>query len=134
MNYLLSKFIGRVLLIMFTYLAIAIEGLLLYQGYILSYDMPLYWNLFIQERPCLCCSFTGVVFQIKGGIMKFVERKSMKIRESGRSSDYITPTFGHGCLYRCSYCYMRRHIKQGITTIAKNTEALINAINEHAMS
>lgn len=66
--------------------------------------------------------------------MKFVERKSMIIRESGRSSDYITPTFGHGCLYRCSYCYMRRHIKQGITTIATNTEALINAIDEHAMS
>ena len=66
--------------------------------------------------------------------MKFVERKSMIIRPSGRSSDYITPTFGHGCLYRCSYCYMRRHIKQGITTIATNTEALINAIDEHVMS
>ena len=65
--------------------------------------------------------------------MKYVERKAMKIRPSGRSSDYITPSFGFGCLYRCSYCYMRRHIKSGIT-IATNTEALINAIDEHLMA
>lgn len=33
-----------------------------------------------------------------------VTRKSMLIRESNRSSDYITPSFGYGCLYNCSYC------------------------------
>lgn len=33
-----------------------------------------------------------------------VTRKSMIIRPSGRSTDYISPSFGHGCLYNCSYC------------------------------
>ena len=33
-----------------------------------------------------------------------VTRKSMVIRPSGRSTDFISPSFGHGCLYNCSYC------------------------------
>ena len=28
----------------------------------------------------------------------------MIIRPSGRSTDFISPSFGHGCLYNCSYC------------------------------
>lgn len=36
--------------------------------------------------------------------VNFVERKSMIIRPSGRSTDFISPSFGHGCLYNCSYC------------------------------
>ncbi len=28
----------------------------------------------------------------------------MIIRPSGRSTDFISPSFGHGCLYDCSYC------------------------------
>ena len=62
--------------------------------------------------------------------MKYVNRKAMIIRESGRSSDFITPSFGYGCLYKCSYCYMRRHVKKGLT-IAKNTEEIIDAIARH---
>ena len=46
--------------------------------------------------------------------MEYVNRKSMIIRESGRSSDFITPSFGYGCLYKCNYCYMRRHSKHGL--------------------
>lgn len=65
--------------------------------------------------------------------MKFVTRKSMIIRESGRSSDYITPTIGHGCEYKCSYCYMRRHIKNGVS-IATNVESIIKAIMLHSHS
>ena len=33
-----------------------------------------------------------------------VTRKSMKIRPSGRSTDFISPSFGHGCMYNCIYC------------------------------
>lgn len=33
-----------------------------------------------------------------------VNRKSMLIRPSGRSTDFISPSFGHGCLYNCTYC------------------------------
>jgi intein/homing endonuclease len=37
-------------------------------------------------------------------IIDEVIRKSMIIRPSGRSTDFISPSFGHGCLYNCSYC------------------------------
>jgi hypothetical protein len=37
-------------------------------------------------------------------MLKQVTRKSMIIRPSGRSTDFISPSFGHGCLYNCSYC------------------------------
>jgi len=63
-------------------------------------------------------------------VVKYVDRKSMLIRESGRSSDFITPSFGHGCLFKCSYCYMRRHKKSGLT-IANNDDDIINAIILH---
>lgn len=61
---------------------------------------------------------------------KIVKRKSMQIRFSGRSSDYITPSFGHGCLYKCSYCYMRRNKYTGLS-IASNTDEIIKAIDDH---
>ena len=37
-------------------------------------------------------------------LVEKVTRKSMIIRPSGRSTDFISPSFGHGCLYNCSYC------------------------------
>ncbi len=36
--------------------------------------------------------------------MKKINRKSMLIRESNRSTDFISPSFGHGCLFNCTYC------------------------------
>ncbi len=63
--------------------------------------------------------------------IKNVTRKSMIIRDSGRSSDYITPSFGYGCLLNCSYCYMKRHLPNGLT-IAKNYNDILTTVNEHA--
>lgn len=60
-----------------------------------------------------------------------VTRKSMLIRPSGRSTDYISPSFGHGCLYNCSYCYMKRNKPTGLS-IAKNYGDILTAINDHA--
>lgn len=59
-----------------------------------------------------------------------VERKSMKIRPSFRSSDYISPSFGHGCLLNCRYCYMKRHKPDGLS-VATNDDAILNAIIKH---
>jgi len=59
-----------------------------------------------------------------------VIRKSMEIRESGRSSDYISPSFGHGCLFNCSYCYMKRHKPTGLS-VAKNIGEILTKINNH---
>jgi hypothetical protein len=41
---------------------------------------------------------------MKPSLVEKVNRKTFKIRESGRSSDYISPSFGFGCLLECSYC------------------------------
>jgi len=57
-------------------------------------------------------------------------RKSMVIRPSGRSTDFISPSFGHGCLYNCSYCYMKRHKPDGLS-IATNTNDILTEINSH---
>ncbi len=59
-----------------------------------------------------------------------VTRKSMVIRPSGRSTDFISPSFGHGCLYNCSYCYMKRHKPEGLD-IATNTADILTAIDHH---
>ena len=58
-------------------------------------------------------------------------RKTFKIRPSGRSTDFISPSFGYGCLYQCSYCYMKRHKQDGLS-IASNTGDILTSINNHA--
>ena len=63
--------------------------------------------------------------------VKYVKRKSFKIRPSGRSSDFITPSFGFGCLLNCSYCYMKRHVAEGLS-VATNTDDIIDAIHRHS--
>ena len=57
-------------------------------------------------------------------------RKSMTIRPSGRSTDFISPSFGHGCLYNCTYCYMKRHKPEGLS-VATNTMDILTEIDHH---
>lgn len=64
-------------------------------------------------------------------MIETVNRKSMLIRPSGRSTDFISPSFGHGCLFNCSYCYMKRHKYEGLD-IANNTGDILTAINNHS--
>ena len=64
-------------------------------------------------------------------MIDFVKRKSMKIRFSGRSTDYISPSFGHGCLYDCTYCYMKRNKPTGLS-VATNTGDILTRIYQHA--
>lgn len=59
-----------------------------------------------------------------------VVRKSMEIRPSGRSTDFISPSFGYGCLFNCSYCYMKRHLPEGLT-VAKNIDTILYEIDRH---
>lgn len=65
-------------------------------------------------------------------MIKLVTRKTFAIRESGRSTDFISPSFGFGCLYDCTYCYMKRHRPDKSVDIAKNTGDILTAINDHA--
>jgi spore photoproduct lyase len=64
-------------------------------------------------------------------MIKKVNRKSMLIRVSGRSSDFITPTIIMGCGFKCSYCYCKRHKPEGLN-IATNVENILTEINNHA--
>ena len=64
-------------------------------------------------------------------MIKKVTRKTFKIRPSGRSTDFISPSFGYGCLYNCSYCYMKRHMPYNLN-VATNTEDILTEINSHA--
>lgn len=66
-------------------------------------------------------------------MIKKVNRKSMAIRESGRSTDFISPSFGFGCLLDCAYCYMKRHTNDNSLSIAKNTGEILSAINNHVL-
>jgi len=62
--------------------------------------------------------------------VSFVQRKSMEIKPSGRSTDFIAPSFGFGCLFDCSYCYCKRHVNDGVK-IAENVDDILNAITSH---
>jgi spore photoproduct lyase len=66
-------------------------------------------------------------------LVKKTVRKSLKIKESGRSTDFITPSFGFGCLYNCSYCYCKRHVNDGLS-IAENVDQILDVINNHYFS
>lgn len=61
-----------------------------------------------------------------------ITRKTFKIRPSGRSSDFISPSFGFGCLLECSYCYMKRHKPKGLD-YATNVNQILDEINAHAL-
>lgn len=58
-------------------------------------------------------------------------RKSMIIRPSGRSTDFIAPSFGHGCIFNCAYCYMKRHKPEGLD-IATNINEILSEIDHHS--
>jgi spore photoproduct lyase len=63
--------------------------------------------------------------------IKGVNRKTELIRTSGRSSDFVAPSFGHGCLFDCTYCYMKRHKPEGLD-YATNIGSILTAISNHA--
>jgi DNA repair photolyase len=63
---------------------------------------------------------------------EFKNRKSMIIRESGRSTDFLSPSFIMGCGFECTYCYCKRHKPEGLD-IAKNIGDILSAINNHSL-
>jgi spore photoproduct lyase len=64
-------------------------------------------------------------------MIRKIKRRTMTIKWSGRSSDFISPSFGHGCLLNCSYCYMKRNKPTGLD-IPTNIDEILNAIRIHA--
>lgn len=66
----------------------------------------------------------------KEKLVKATRRKSLVIKESGRSTDFITPSFGHGCLFNCTYCYMKRNKQEGLT-FATNIDEILVKVDKH---
>lgn len=64
-------------------------------------------------------------------MVNYTTRKTFIIRESGRSTDFISPSFGFGCLFNCSYCYLKRHVADKTVSIAINPNDILTAINNH---
>jgi len=64
-------------------------------------------------------------------MLQKVNRKSMIIRPSGRSTDFLTPTIIMGCGFECSYCYCKRHKTTGVD-IATNLEEILTEVDHHA--
>lgn len=64
-------------------------------------------------------------------VVTYSERKSMIIRASGRSTDYIAPSIVIGCLFDCSYCYLKRHHPDKNINVANNLGDILTAINSH---
>lgn len=60
-----------------------------------------------------------------------VNRKSMIIRNSGRSTDFLTPTIIMGCGFNCGYCYCKRHKTEGVN-IAENINQILTEVDHHA--
>ena len=63
-------------------------------------------------------------------MLEKVKRKSMVIKPSGRSTDFLTPTIIMGCGYQCSYCYCKRHKTEGID-VATNINDILTAVDHH---
>lgn len=57
--------------------------------------------------------------------------KSLLIKHSGRSSDYIAPSFATGCILECLYCYMKRNTPHGVT-FYNNVDEILLAIDKHS--
>jgi spore photoproduct lyase len=59
-------------------------------------------------------------------------RQSLKIRSISGSSDYVSPGFGWGCLYNCSYCFIKRYKPKGLS-ISKNINQILTEIYNHSI-
>lgn len=63
--------------------------------------------------------------------------RHLNIKQSGRSSDLISPTFVQGCFGKCSYCYAARHAPDKFYNqilVSKNTEEILDKIKNYDTS
>lgn len=73
--------------------------------------------------------------EIKDKTLILGVKKSLKVRENGRSSDYIAPSHANGCVSACTYCTVarRKGFANPITTFV-NIEEITSYITKHSQS
>lgn len=68
----------------------------------------------------------------KRSILILDKLKNQSCRVSGRSADYMAPSFANGCTGACAYCYVARHKPEGNPITAYvNADACFREILNH---
>lgn len=70
-------------------------------------------------------------FQVKSEVLVLGKLKTLVCRESGRSSDFISPSLANGCMGACAYCYVDRNKAVNPITLFTNTEEILAAVDKH---
>jgi spore photoproduct lyase len=73
----------------------------------------------------------GNHFKIKSDVLVLGKLKTLQCKWSGRSADYIAPSFANGCVGGCAYCYVDRNKPVNPITLFTNTEEALAAIDTH---
>ncbi len=93
-------------------------------------EIPSHWNI-----PSLHGNEGSVDdwVRIKRDVLVLGVRKSLPVRENGRSGDFIAPGTANGCAMACAYCYVprRKGYANPISTFV-NIDAVCKAIRRHA--
>ncbi|AKD05020.1 spore photoproduct lyase family protein [Pontibacter korlensis] len=76
-------------------------------------------------------SVDGNHYQVKSNVLVLGRLKTLVCRESGRSSDFISPSLANGCLGACAYCYVDRNKPVNPITLFTNTEEILAAVDKH---
>lgn len=63
--------------------------------------------------------------------IRTITRRTLECRPSDRSTNFIAPIFGQGCLYKCAYCYLRDNKPFGLD-IPNNLDEILEAVKEHS--
>jgi spore photoproduct lyase family protein len=70
--------------------------------------------------------------RIKAEHLVLGEKKTLTVRENGRSADFIAPSTANGCAMACAYCYVpRRKGYANPITVFTNIDAILRAITRH---
>ena len=93
-------------------------------------EVPSHWNI-----PSLHGNAGSVDdwVRIKRDVLVLGVRKSLPVRENGRSADFIAPGSANGCAMACAYCYVprRKGYANPISTFV-NIDAVCKAVQKHA--
>ncbi len=70
-------------------------------------------------------------YKVKSDVLVLGRLKTLTCRESGRSSDFVSPSLANGCFGACAYCYVDRNKRVNPITLFTNTEEILGAVDKH---
>ena len=93
-------------------------------------EVPSHWNI-----PGLHGN-AGMVddwVRVKRDVLVLGVRKTLTVRDNGRSADFTAPGLANGCAMACAYCYVprRKGYANPVSTFV-NIEAVMKAVERHA--